>query len=1196
MDFSFYSNKLSVRLRYVFIMLSENDSEGNKLVQLGESILNQTFDAKNDQGEKGSESSLNDKLYFHVVQLSNFLQTLKSNNSLQESDVHQVLHFLTNVYHDLNELEKIPTPEVGPHSPVNESYKTLAYTLYILLKNHNIEFHTNSKEEPNIQLKKNSSFLENSSELLSFLADEYDLPRNLTEKEIISTIKEHKKSENSLSFSPKKDFNSEIKALKIQIENLQNCQKESEDSFKEKTEALIKINEVQKREIAKLKKQNQSLQSQVNMAITEALNISKSSFQDKDDSINRARLNLLEKDIESIKTQYDELKDKKHKIALENQKLKDENQKLIESEKRKDSDIIELKHALTQLQIENEQLNNSHDIKRIYDSSNTEIKIKASENEKLNSALVEISTHLKSLSSEISLESNRSNILYELSQKLIMALDKYDYILREKDKEAEKTQVLLNESQTLINNMKNQQAKSEKNATPDTEKGQIIDEIKQFLSTKSISTELNNEIVQIIDSPTTPIQKVLNLLNFLLNQEKTAETNKNLEEENDRLFDYCCSLLQFFEKLADSGELQQWIIGSPQDDTFRPLLLFQCSKIESFLKQYRSELNFNDEDFFDFPARIEAILSNGHQPQPRELDLMFHLCSTVNDSLRRYALNLKEENRALLDNVAEIRHELQQVSNECHFSFDEVNVQKSHESICSQTEGLMNPKFVEVLNAIENDSNESETIKKIIEILNIDDKKREVKSLSHENDKLRNEIAQLKQENLETNSQIKLILKENLDMKKNENDYQVKLSQLQQIIEEQKTKKEPYQVQSDNSELVGRLNEEIDSLKMKCKALEIEKSNTKSSLKKEFSKNLSKIQKEKDELNAQNDKLKNNYEKLLNELQSRLKVSLDSLSKSTEELKNANLKLSQINSELNTTRVENKMLKLKISTSDEKMQREKSLLETHFRMEKLNAETKFETSIEKVKAEYEKNFHEFLVSVCERFKDFFDFNQPISESSVQNLLNRVDTELKSEKDRLAIYELFSNEMNSVRSILGINDSEPILPIISKMVKKLNDKPIEFVEKVKIASQNDQTALEWEQWAKKLILMISDNLAPVQSSKYIQYAIEEAVMAGISQRSLIKKINILRNEKILLKKGKIYIKNKNKKLSLNSILLVLACIRRLQINSCHLPSNISKPSQLQHVDENKNDNTNFDEDITKSQQEPITKKKNYPIIT
>lgn len=1200
-------------------MLSNSESDGNELIQLGDGIPNQDFDENHDQEANNSNSSNKNNLYNHVIQLSNFLKTINSSNSMKENDVKQVLHIISKIFSDLDFIKKIPSSEIDPQLLVNESYKILAYSLYLLIQNQNIDFLKDSNGNAS-NLNENDSF-ENSSDLISFLAEEYDLPRNLSQKEIISSIKEHKRNENSLS--PKKEKEVEIQSLKNKIERLQNFQKENDAALKERINALAITNEVQKKEILNLQKQNKTLQSKADMAMVEALNITKSPFPDNYDDINRARVNLLENDIKSIKNQYDQLKEKKHKLSAENKQLKNDIQKLIENGKRKDSQIIEYKRSLAELKIENEQLATNNDIKSLLNSNDAEIKLKDGENKKLSNALNEISNHFKSLSSEISIESNRSNVLYELTQKLLIATNKYDSLLNEKEKEASRNQILLNEYQSTISQLQETQIKNEKHNEQIKENGQTIEEIKKYLTNKNLPENLNGEILQIIENDGQTTSKVVSLIDFILeksiNKQEYVDTNINLEKQNERLIEFCSSLLQFFEQLANSGEMQQWIIGSPQDESFRPLLLAQCNKIESFLQQYNSELDLKYSDFFNMPSRIENIINDEIHPQSREIILLFQLCSTVNDALRRYAINLNDANHALVNDIHELRHEIHQVSNECVFTFDEI--QKSRNSSSIQTiepPKSLNPKLEEVMNIIQKSNSEKvdETIEKIISILNPKSaslSNEKIQSLLKENSKLKEVNDQLMQQNNEINTTIKMAQKESAELKKKEKSFQTKISQLQEIINDQESQitiiqesHENYElVKNDNSDQISKLNDEIENLKMKCSTLENEKKSQKSSLKSAYSKNLQKLQKENEELKSQIEKQKNHYEQMIENEQTKLKESVENESKLTNELKNSNLNLKKISSDLSAIKVENKLLNLRISASDEKMQREKNLLETHFRMNKLNLETKHEAEIQNLKAEFDKQFHDFLVSICERFKDFFDFNQPISDSSVQSLLFNVGNELKREKERLAIFELYSNEMNTVRSILGINDSEPVVPVISKIVEKLNNinnekRLIEVKEIPNNQLLNDQTAAEWEQWAKKLILMVSDNFISAKSSKNLQFAIEEAVMVGISQRGLIKKIGILRSEKFLLKNGKIYIKGRNRKLSLNTLLLVFACIRRLQINSGHLPSTISTNNrnddiQTRFINENRDGNDNFTDNIAKSSKNQKITKRNYPII-
>ena len=84
---------------------------------------------------------------------------------------------------------------------------------------------------------------------------------------------------------------------------------------------------------------------------------------------------------------------------------------------------------------------------------------------------------------------------------------------------------------------------------------------------------------------------------------------------------------------------------------------------------------------------------------------------------------------------------------------------------------------------------------------------------------------------------------------------------------------------------------------------------------------------------------------------------------------------------------------------------------------------KFATAINELKNESAKQQHNLLVRICEKFKDYIDFNQPITENSVNEMLERVSQQLDDYENQIGLLRNIEQDQDEIAEILQVERDE-----------------------------------------------------------------------------------------------------------------------------------------------------------------------------
>lgn len=1153
--------------------MNDNDAEANKYIQIGESLLDQAYNQNSDDENK-LDTSQDNNLYYNMIQLSNLLNSFSP--TLTISDIKQIRQFATKIFEDLEILQQLPSSEIGPKTPVRESYHLLAFTLFKLIKSRRIINNQSHPENP-------YQNPENSTDLLNFLAEEYDISSNSNESN------SPKKEELHHNFSHKNQANNET----IEVNKETN-----EEISNEKIKSMAKLNTLQKKEIEKLKKENESLKSRINMAVIEVMNRSKSNTQAHS---NAGQIIALQKEIEDLQGEIDDLEIKNVALIQANKKTNDVTKSLQELNQSQQLQIDQLKLDLIRQKKENKSIEQ--------DITEFNLKSKNAVCTKLKSALEEVSQQMKSLASEVAYENECKNNLYKLIHTQQQIIKQFDTLLLEKENKIIQSSKTVNKSHAIINNIPKEQNNPKQNCNEYS----IIESIQKCLSSAQLSDDLNIDINLIIESTMQPIGKISSLFECILKRitkyHDAEKSNRLLESKITRLHGYCTNLLCFFEHIANSGEIQHWLIGETQNEDFRPILLTQCNRIETYLQQYQREIAINSDDFLCFASKINNMIINNEEID-NEIALIFHLSSTANNALIKYAQSLNEMNQILANNLKQLRHQFAQIQSDHHFEEKPSPI-------------IKNKKLSQIYKIIieSNQDNEEETINQCIQLLTIKRKntkkteidqdrlnsvaakykrlKKENENLIAQNDLYKQNISRNENENqdLNMNNQVlkrkhENIMNKNKNLEKQLNESRNENAKIKHLLEAQKQELDLNKMMLDNNkkentEEINKLNKRIAILKDQYSSLEKQNQDALKKVQIQCDEKTQVLEKEKQELLTENACLKSQNEELLNkskELSQKSSLKEEEYSKGRERY---NSTIAQLHSDLAALQSKNKMLQLQLASTTEKVERDKSLIETHYKMNAFNIETKYETELDVQRTKYETKLHEFLTSICEKFKDLVDFNQIISANSVITLLSSIELKLRNSNKEISLLKRNNNDLNIIRNTLHLHSTEEIIPSITRLIE-IKSKYSKQQNKSKVERSNPATkeiandSMNWHNWAQKLVMLASDNFSNARTSQDLQFELEEIINGSIHERCLIKKLNILRREKAILKQ-KLPTFQTCKRPKIIAVLHVCTFIHRLRNLSGLMTFNFP------NFDKQLND-----ENTIPSNQD-IPPKKNFPII-
>ena len=386
---------------------------------------------------------------------------------------------------------------------------------------------------------------------------------------------------------------------------------------------------------------------------------------------------------------------------------------------------------------------------------------------------------------------------------------------------------------------------------------------------------------------------------------------------------------------------------------------------------------------------------------------------------------------------------------------------------------------------------------------------------------------------------------------------------------EQEVEQVRQNIQKEYQEQFDQLQTEIDKLKSSIEKKEKEHYNVIKNIQKSCKAEIKKKEQEKEDETQRNEELKRHYESLLQDLNNKLKAARSQQSDDQDRLQQIKEDAEETKQQNTQIVVENKMLKMKLNASQEKLEREKSMLVSQFNMTKMKLEADYKKQYEDQMLQLQSDRTEFLTNICQLFVNFVDFNKPINEDSVIEILDKVSEVVNNHEKKDADLSTFYADIDEIRTLLNITDKDSIKNAISQLISRLHqyekaqetmkeeqEQTNKLAKSMKASLDAADRAKEWEEWATRVHGVVTDNFTITKDPNLIRYSLEEALMNSIGQRQLWRRMEILRAEKNILVKGKARGPVQQFRPTLITVLSVIVSCRRMMKLSGHLRSTLS----------------------------------------
>ena len=270
-------------------------------------------------------------------------------------------------------------------------------------------------------------------------------------------------------------------------------------------------------------------------------------------------------------------------------------------------------------------------------------------------------------------------------------------------------------------------------------------------------------------------------------------------------------------------------------------------------------------------------------------------------------------------------------------------------------------------------------------------------------------------------------------------------------------------------------------------------------------------------------------------------------------------KKNELTIKLSYSTVENTTLQQKIKAYQEHEERNKIDTKSISTAIESQYKVKFEESLQECKNQADKAHHDFIVNLCNEFRNLFDVSvssQSLNDEAVINLVRDASkkyTALSSNRRNT------SKQLKDLQKLFNAPSSSEVLKAAQSFVSDKNSEIDNLRNKLDHKNSPRASGKEWENWAKTVYQTIHPGQNPILSTANLRKNLEEALFeaAGITFK-LTPSNNSLRIQKALLTsfKSEVFNRNPRKSLRLYPIISLLCFIRRTQKLSGNLPSNLS----------------------------------------
>jgi hypothetical protein len=211
-----------------------------------------------------------------------------------------------------------------------------------------------------------------------------------------------------------------------------------------------------------------------------------------------------------------------------------------------------------------------------------------------------------------------------------------------------------------------------------------------------------------------------------------------------------------------------------------------------------------------------------------------------------------------------------------------------------------------------------------------------------------------------------------------------------------------------------------------------------------------------------------------------------------------------------------------------------------------------------------------------------DLSELLPEGNEPSDFRSAISAITDEFTKLYHYKDLYSEFSGIYQLLRLKPGSRILPHLRQLVEIRENVERKLSEMDEMSKQNrlereqmlldikkgeeQSTALrQWESWGQRIYRMLRNSEAAGARGKDLRFVLEEALLASVAQRSVLSRIQMLRDEKCMWNKfdRRLLTSRYPLRASARPVIQVLAFARRVQRLAGHLPIalGVQAPTQI-----------------------------------
>ena len=292
------------------------------------------------------------------------------------------------------------------------------------------------------------------------------------------------------------------------------------------------------------------------------------------------------------------------------------------------------------------------------------------------------------------------------------------------------------------------------------------------------------------------------------------------------------------------------------------------------------------------------------------------------------------------------------------------------------------------------------------------------------------------------------------------------------------------------------------------------------------------------------------YDQQINALTLELTESRNTIDALHQEISDSNLSKQELQISIAKMKLNERALSLRIDQLTDQAQAQESAIKMQVMAQVTAIQTEFE---EKIRHERDtvNHYAARLVSLMEK-----GFSMRLGSMSAEEAIDKFES-LVEQKLTLQWKQLREDAI-TIRSLLGLKPGESLVEAFKERercyaeatqknskLERHNQKLESENESMKCLQKRAEEASEWSKWANSLYSRITDGAIANFSASDVRYTLEEALVSSICHRKLLRRLDTLRSEKVLLSTFRPFLFRSSANICTSSMCPVIAVVVFLQ---------------------------------------------------